>query len=88
MLKRICCGILLVVVSVTFAVAQGISTTRGATSSAELKKQLEQFNNDVAAWNKRCKVTKTDAEDAWCKKERARIDARRAELVASGALKK
>jgi hypothetical protein len=88
MLKRISYGSLLVLVSVTFAAAQGISTTRGATSSAELKKQLEQFNDDVAAWNKRCKVTKTEAEDAWCKKERARIDARRAELVASGALPK
>ena len=88
MLRRISCGILLVLAFVTLAVSQSIPTTRGATSSAELKKQLEQFNNDVAAWNKRCKVIKTDAEDAWCKKERARIDARRAELVASGAIPK
>jgi hypothetical protein len=87
MLKRISCGMLLVLACATFAGSQTVPT-RGATSSAELKKQLEQFNNDIAVWNKRCKVTKTEAEDAWCQKERARIDARRAELIASGALPK
>ncbi|HVF72934.1 MAG TPA: hypothetical protein VM940_15125 [Chthoniobacterales bacterium] len=87
MLKRISWGVFLVLTFATLGVSQSIPK-RGATSSVELKKQLEQFNNDVAAWNKRCKVTKTDAEEAWCKKERARIDARRAELVASGALPK
>jgi hypothetical protein len=59
---------------------------RGPDASPELKKELDQFNADVAAWNKRCKITRTEAEEAWCKKERARIDARRKELVASGAI--
>lgn len=87
MLKRIACGVFLVLASAIFAVSQSVPT-RGATSSADITKQLAQFNTDVAAWNKRCKVTKTDAEDAWCKKERARIDAKRAELVAAGAIAK
>jgi hypothetical protein len=69
----------------TLAVGQGISTS---SSSSDLNKAVDQFNTDVAAWNKRCKITKTAAEDAWCKKERARIDARKAELVALGAIKR
>jgi hypothetical protein len=59
---------------------------RGPGGSPELKKELDQFNADVAAWNKRCKVTKTQAEEAWCTKERARIDAKKKELIASGAI--
>jgi hypothetical protein len=50
------------------------------------KEALDKFNADIAAWNKRCKITRSEAEDAWCKKERARIDARRAELKAMGAV--
>ncbi|HEX7516039.1 MAG TPA: hypothetical protein VF345_02000 [Chthoniobacterales bacterium] len=71
----------------TSALAQGIST-RGPASSSENQKAIEQFNADVAAWNARCKITKTVAEESWCKKERARIDARKAELVALGAIPK
>jgi len=67
-------------------VAVGQISTGGAKS--EINRAVEQLNTDVAAWNKRCKVTKTPAEDAWCKKERARIDAKRAELVAAGAIPK
>jgi hypothetical protein len=87
MLKRISCALFIVLAFATFAASQSISTSR-SSARTDLKKDLDQFNTDVAAWNKRCKVTKTDAEDAWCKKERARIDARRAQLVASGALAK
>ena len=86
MLKRIFSGLFLLLAVATLALSQGISTSR--TQSGDIKKQLEQFNTDVATWNKRCKVTKTEAEDAWCKKERARIDAKRAELVAAGAIAK
>ena len=75
--------ILLSVVPV--GLSEGIRLS-GPTPPPEFTKALEQFNADVAAWNKRCKITRTEAEDAWCKKERARIDARRKELVASGAI--
>jgi len=69
------------------AFSQGIPT-RGPTPPADFTKALDRFNEDVAAWNKRCRVTRSEAEDAWCKKERARIDARRAELIALGAIPK
>ena len=81
-MKQLVPAVFLVLSIATLAVAQ--ISTGGAKSG--IAKQLEQFNADVAAWNKRCKVTKTPAEDAWCKKERARIDAKRAELVAAGAI--
>jgi hypothetical protein len=71
----------------TFAVSQGIPT-RGPTPPPEFKKAIDQFNAEVAAWNARCKITHSVAEESWCKKERARIDARKAALIALGALPK
>jgi hypothetical protein len=70
---------------VSLGLSEGVRLS-GPPRPPEFTKALEQFNADVAAWNKRCKITQTEAEDAWCKKERARIDARRKELVASGAI--
>jgi hypothetical protein len=84
--KQSLSAILIVLLMATCAFGQSIATSSGPSQSPEVKKAIEQFNTDVAAWNKRCKVTKTPAEDAWCKKERARIDAKRAELVALGAI--
>jgi hypothetical protein len=72
---------------VTFAFSQGIPT-RGPTPPPEFQKALDQFNADVAAWNARCRITRSAAEDAWCKKERARIDARKVELIGLGAIRK
>lgn len=83
-------GISTVLVSLsmaTFVMAQSIATS-GPTPPPEFTKAVNQFNGDVAAWNARCKVTRSEAEEAWCKKERARIDARKAELIALGALPK
>jgi hypothetical protein len=73
------------VVSPSFA--QGLAT-RGPTPPPEFAKALERFNAEVAAWNKRCATTRSAAEDAWCRKELARIKARRAELIAQGAIPK
>jgi hypothetical protein len=83
-------GISTVLVSLsmaTFVMAQSIAT-RGPTPPPEFKKAVDRFNRDVTAWNTRCKVTRFEAEEAWCKKERTRIDARRAELIALGAIPK
>ncbi|MEN3371207.1 MAG: hypothetical protein V7609_3350 [Verrucomicrobiota bacterium] len=71
----------------TFAFSQGFSTS-GPTPPPEFKKAIDQFNAEIAVWNARCKITRSEAEDAWCKKERARIDARKAELIALGAIPK
>lgn len=82
-MKQLCTSIFIILSIATLAVAQ-IST---GGSKSENQKAIDQFNADVAAWNTKCKTTRTPAEEAWCKKERARIDAKKAELVAQGALK-
>ncbi|MEY2561251.1 MAG: hypothetical protein QOG51_1666 [Verrucomicrobiota bacterium] len=78
-------SILIVCSLSTFAFSQGIATS-GPTPPPEFKKAIDQFNADIAVWNARCKITRSEAEDAWCKKERARIGKRKAELIALGAI--
>jgi hypothetical protein len=83
-------GISTVLVSLsmtTFIMAQS-NATRGPTPPPEFRKAVDQFNGDVAAWNASCKVTRSGAQEAWCKKERTRIEGRRAELIALGAIPK
>ena len=84
-MKQLFSSIFIILAIAASAVGETLST---GSSKSELNKAVEQLNTDVAAWNKRCKTTKTPAEEAWCKKERARIDARKAELVALGAIPK
>jgi hypothetical protein len=86
-LKRGISAVLVSLSMTTFVMAQS-NATRGPTPPPEFKEAVDQFNRDVAAWNARCKVTRSEAEEAWCKKERARIDGRRAELIALGAIPK
>jgi hypothetical protein len=83
--KKLLSVVLVLLSGVPLGFSQGIAT-RGPTPPPEFAKALEQFNAEVAAWNKRCATTRSDAEEAWCKKERARIEARRTELIALGAL--
>lgn len=78
-LKQTASAILIVLSLASGVVAQGISTGGPRTDN---QKAIDQLNADVAAWNARCKVTRSAAEEAWCKKERARLDARKAELSA------
>ena len=82
-MKRFFSSIFIILSIASFAVGETIAT---GGKKSEITKDVDQLNADVAAWNKRCKITKTPAEDAWCKKERARIDAKKAELVALGAI--
>jgi len=84
-MKQLLAAILVILSIATFAAGGSLSA---GSSKAELSKAVEKLNTDVAAWNKRCKITKAPAEEAWCKTERTRIDARRAELVALGAIPK
>jgi hypothetical protein len=84
-MKQLFTSIFIMLAIAAFAVGQTLSSS---SSKFEINKAVEQLNTDVAAWNKRCKVTKTPAEEAWCKTERTRIDARKAELVALGAIPK
>ena len=81
-MKRLFPSVFVILAIANFAFGETIATG----GAKDITKELAQFNTDVAAWNKRCKATKTAAEEAWCKKERARIDAKRAELAAAGAI--
>lgn len=81
-MKRLFSSVFTILSIATYAFGETIATG----GARDIAKDLAQFNTDIAAWNKRCKTTKTAAEEAWCKKERARIDAKRAELAAAGAI--
>lgn len=54
--------------------------TRGPEASPEYKKAIEQLNADAKAWNARCVVTNSDAEQSWCERERAALEARKIAL--------
>jgi hypothetical protein len=86
-LKQSFSAIFIALSAATFAFSQG-TPTRGPTPPPEFQKTLDHFNADVASWNARCKTTRSAVEDSWCKKERARIDAHKAELIALGAIRK
>jgi hypothetical protein len=86
-MKQIFAVIIGLVVLVIDAVSQTIPV-RGRTPPRDLQNGLDQFNAEVAAWNARCRITRSAAEDTWCQKERAQIDARKAELIALGAVRK
>ena len=45
-----------------------------------MKKAIEQLNADAKAWNARCLVTSSDAEQSWCEQERAALQARKESL--------
>ena len=62
-----------------FALSEGIPT-RGPEASPEYKKAIDQLNADVAAWNARCVVTRSEAEQSWCERERAAFEARKVAL--------
>ena len=63
----------------TGAFAEGIQT-RGPEASPEYKKAIEQLNADAKAWNARCAVTNSDAEQKWCEDERAALESRKVSL--------
>lgn len=58
---------------------------RGAPAAPGVKEAFEKFNEDAAAWNRRCAITKSEAEQSWCETERAKLDYRKAKLLAGGS---
>lgn len=58
---------------------------RGPEAAPGVKEAFEKFNEDAAAWNKQCAVTHSESEQSWCEKERAKLDYRKAKLVAGGS---
>lgn len=57
---------------------------RSAGASAGSKEAIEKLNADVSAWNRRCAVTRSDAEQIWCEEQRAKLETRKAEIRAGG----
>ena len=72
----------------TFAFADNIpAVTRDANfptsttnDTTELNKAIEKLNTDVKAWNARCVVTNSEAEQSWCERERAALEARKVSI--------
>ena len=58
---------------------------RGPQPAPGVKEAFEKFNEDAAAWNLRCAITRSEAEQSRCEKERAQLDYRKAKLLAGGS---
>jgi hypothetical protein len=58
---------------------------RGPEPAPGVREAFEKFNADAAAWNRRCTITHSEAEQASCEKERAQLDYRKARLLAGGS---
>ena len=69
----------------TLALAENLATTsrdanfrtETTVGSPETRAAIEQLNRDVKAWNARCVVTNSDAEQSWCERERAALEKRK-----------
>ena len=58
---------------------------RGPEAAPGVKEAFEKFNDDAVVWNRRCAITHSEAEQSWCEKERAKLDYRKAKLLAGGS---
>jgi hypothetical protein len=58
---------------------------RGPEPAPGVREAFEKFNEDAAAWNKRCAMTHSASEQSWCENERAKLDSRKAKLLAGGS---
>ena len=58
---------------------------RGPEPAPGVKEAFEKFNADAAAWNRRCAITHSEAEQSQCEKERAELDYRKGKLLAGGS---
>ena len=72
-------GILLTLSLVTVVLGEGIPT-RSKDDRPEIRQAIDRLNADVKAWNVRCLVTHSDAEQKSCEEERAALDARKVSI--------
>lgn len=63
----------------TLALSDNIAT-RDKEDRPELRQAIDRLNADVKAWNARCTVTSSDAEQKWCEQERVALEARKASI--------
>jgi hypothetical protein len=78
-MKYLSAGLLLSVALATSAFADNIPT-RGPDAAPEYKEAINKLNADVTAWNARCVVTNSDAEQKWCEEQRASLETRKIAL--------
>ena len=57
----------------------------GPEAAPGVREAFEKFNEDAAAWNRRCAITHSESEQSWCENERAKLDSRKAKLLAGGS---
>src|SRR4051794_33461260 len=57
----------------------------GPEAAPGVREAFEKFNEDAEAWNRRCTVTHSEGEQTWCENERAKLDSRKAKLLAGGS---
>lgn len=78
-MKRHFSALFLTLSLATFAFSDNIPT-RSKEDAPEYRKAIDQLNADVKAWNARCLVTNSAAEQKWCEQERAALEARKVAL--------
>ena len=77
-------AVLLLTLSIPGLIYSDNLPTRSAGASVGAKEAIEKLNADAAAWNRRCLVTHSDAEQTWCEEQRAKLETRKAEIRAGG----
>src|SRR6476620_5072976 len=72
-------GVFLFLSFATFALSENYPT-RSGNDRPELRQSIERLNAEAKAWNARCRVTNSDAEQKWCEEERAALQARKVSI--------
>ena len=82
---RLLSAVTLVALAIVQSAYSDTIPIRGPEPAPGVREAFEKFNEDAAAWNRRCTVTHSEAEQSWCEKERAALDYRKAKLLAGGS---
>ena len=78
-MKRYFSALFLSLSLTTFALSD-IIPTREKPDRPDLRQAIDRLNADVKAWNARCRVTNSDAEQKWCEQERVALEARKVSI--------
>jgi len=78
-MKRYCAPLFLSLSLATVALSDNIPT-RSKEDRPELRQAIDRLNADAKAWNARCAVTNSDAQQKWCEQERVALEARKVSI--------
>ena len=73
-MKYLLCGTLSLIATTGLA---DVIQTRSKDDRPEIRAAIERLNTEVKAWNARCTVTNSDAEQKWCEEERQALEIRK-----------